>query len=488
LTPQTTVTERGPSVSSDYRLPIAGEMVESGRIDEVTNPYNGHVVGRVPLATEDQREAATAAAVEAFEETRTLSRFRRAEICRRIAAGIEKRQRELAETIVHECGKPIQLARGEVNRAILTFGLAAEEATRMGGEVVPIDIEPRVEGYTSLYYRFPVGPVLGISPFNFPLNLVAHKLAPAIAAGCTMVLKPAQQAPITSLKLAEICYEAGLPPKAFSVVHCTVEVGEPMVRDDRFKLLSFTGSGAVGWHLKSIAGKKKVVLELGGNAGAIVHSDADIEWAVERTAAGGYAYAGQTCIAVQRVLIHRSIHDEFCEKLVARTEQIEVGDPMSEGTLVGPLIEEQHADRVMTWIGEAVAGGARVLAGDKREGSLVWPTILAETSSDMKVECEEVFGPVITVRPYDDFSAAVRIVNDSIYGLQAGIFTHDLRLVHRAYQGLEVGGLIVNDFPTMRVDNYPYGGVKDSGLGREGVRFAMDEMTEMKTLVVDLRH
>jgi len=475
-------------VSSDYRLPIAGEMVESGQVDGVTNPYNRHVVGRVPLATEEQREAAVVGAVESFAETRAMPRFRRAEICLGIAAGIEKRSDELAETIVKECGKPIQYAKGEVGRAVQTFTLAAEEARRLGGEIVPVDIEPRAEGYTSLYHRFPVGPVLGIAPFNFPLNLVAHKLAPAIAAGCTMVLKPAQQAPITSLKLAEICYDAGLPPKALSVVHCTVEVGEPMVRDDRFKLLSFTGSSAVGWHLKSIAGKKRVVLELGGNAGAIVHSDADVDWAVARCAGGGYAYSGQTCISVQRVLIQRSTYGEFCEKLVERTDQLRVGDPRDEDTVVGPLIEEVHAERVMTWIAEAVGGGAKVLTGNKREGSLVWPTVLAETRFSMRVECEEVFGPVITVRPYDDFEAAVKIVNDSVYGLQAGIFTHDIRLIHDAYRNLDVGGLIVNDFPTLRVDNHPYGGVKDSGLGREGVRYAIDEMTEMKALIVDLRH
>lgn len=475
-------------MSSDYSLPVAGEMVKSGQVDEVTNPYDGQIVGRVPLATEDQRETAVVGAVQAFTETKAMPRFRRAEICLAIAAGIGKRFDELAETIVKECGKPIQFARGEVGRAVQTFTLAAEEARRLGGEVVPVDIESRTEGYTSLYHRFPVGPVLGIAPFNFPINLVAHKLAPAIASGCTLVLKPPQQAPITSLKLAEICYEAGLPPKALSVVHCTVEVGEPMVRDDRFKLLSFTGSSAVGWHLKSIAGKKRVVLELGGNAGAIVHSDADVDWAVARCAGGGYAYAGQTCISVQRVLIQRSIYEEFCEKLVERTKGVKVGDPHDDDTVVGPLIEEGHAERVMNWIAEAETGGARVLAGNRREGSLVWPTVLADTQPAMKVECEEVFGPVITVRPYDDFEAAVNIVNDSVFGLQAGIFTHDIRLIRDAYQSLDVGGLIVNDFPTLRVDNYPYGGVKDSGLGREGVKYAIDEMTEMKTLVVDLRH
>ena len=475
-------------MSIDYRLPIAGEMVESEQVDEVINPYDGEVVGRVPLASDRHREAAVAAAVDAFEETRTFSRLRRATICLGIVKGLEKRRKEFAETMAAECGKPLQFALGEVNRGIQTFTLAAEEARRMGGEIVPVDIEPRGEGYTSLYYRFPIGPILAISPFNFPLNLVAHKLAPCIATGCTMVLKPPQQAPITSLKLAELCYDAGLPPKALSVVHSTVEVAEPMVKDDRFKLLSFTGSVAVGWHLKSIAGKKRVVLELGGNAGAIVHSDADVDWAVERCAMGGYAYAGQTCISVQRVLVHRSIYDEFCGKLVERTRELKVGDPKDEDTVIGPLIEERHADRVMSWIGEAERGGARVLAGNRREGALVWPTLLTETRFDMKVECEEVFGPVMTLRPYDDFKAAVKIVDDSAFGLQGGVFTHDIRNIHYAYQNLDVGGLIVNDYPTLRIDNWPYGGVKDSGLGREGVRFSMDDMTETRALVLDLRH
>jgi len=469
-------------MSVDYKLPIAGEMAETGAVDEVKNPYDGGVVGRVPLATAEQAEAATAAAVEAFAETKTYSRVKRAEICLKIASGIDARRNELAETIAKECGKPLQFARGEVHRAIQTFTIAAEEAKRLGGEIVPVDIEPRGEGYTSLYYRFPIGPILGISPFNFPLNLIAHKLAPCIASGCAMVLKPPQQAPITSLKLAEICFEAGWPPKAFSVVHSTVDVAEPLVRD------SFTGSAKVGWHLKSIAGKKRVLLELGGNAGAIVSSDADLDWAAERSVIGGYAYAGQTCISVQRVLAHRSVYEEFKERLVERTKTLKVGDPLDEETVIGPLIEEKHVERVMDWIGEAAEGGAKVVVGNKRDGSLVWPTILTDTTFDMKVECEEIFGPVITLRPYDDFEAAVQIVNDSAYGLQAGVFTHDIRRIHHAYKTLEVGGLIVNDYPTLRIDNFPYGGVKDSGLGREGVRYSLQEMTEMRALVLDLHH
>ncbi len=475
-------------MSDNYNLPIAGEMVESDQIDEVTSPYSGEVVGRVPLATEEQREAATVAAVEAFNETRAMSRVKRAEICQGIADGVERRRQEFAEMLALECGKPLTAANVEVSRAVQTFVMAAEEAKRLGGEIVPLDVVPWGEGYAGQCHRFPLGPILGITPFNFPLNLAAHKMAPCIAAGCTMVLKPPQQAPISTLKLAEICYEAGLPPKALSVPHSTVVVAEPMVEDDRFKLLSFTGSAAVGWHLKSIAGKKRVVLELGGNAGAIVHGDADVDWAVQRTAVGGYGYAGQSCISVQRVLVHRSIFDEFCEKLVARTGELKVGDPLRDDTDVGPLIEEKHAERVIAWIAEAEQGGARVLVGNRREGALIWPTVLADTTFDMKVECEEIFGPVVTVRPYDDFEAAVRIVNDSIYGLQAGIFTHDVRLIHLAYQNLDVGGVVVNDSPTMRIDNMPYGGVKNSGLGREGVLSSILEMTEPKMLIVDRRH
>ncbi len=325
---------------ADYKLPVAGAMVESEHVDEVVSPYSGGVVGRVALGSEEHREAATAAAVEAFAETRALSRVRRADICVAIAEGIEKRRREFAETLALECGKPLAAANVEVSRAVQTFIIAAEEAKRLGGAIVPLDVVPWGEGYSGVYYRFPVGPILGITPFNFPLNLAAHKLAPCIAAGCTMVMKPPQQSPISTLKLAEICYEAGLPPKALSVLHSTVDVAEPMVRDDRFELLSFTGSVAVGWHLKSIAGRKRVVLELGGNAGAIVHADADVDWAAQRVAAGGYGYAGQSCISVQRVFVHRSIYDEFCEKLVERAEQLKVGDPLREDTDVGPLIEE----------------------------------------------------------------------------------------------------------------------------------------------------
>ncbi len=471
-----------------YKLPVAGAMVESGEVDEVLNPFNGEIVARVPLATPEQREAAITAAVMSFAQLRTLSRVRRARICLEVAKGVERRQRELAESLALECGKPIKAAQVEVSRAIATFNIAAEEAKRLGGEIVPVDVVPWGEGYAAQFHRFPIGPIVGIIPFNFPLNLAAHKLAPCIAAGCTMVIKPPQQAPVTVLKLAEICYEAGLPPEALSVLHCTVEVGEPLVRDDRFKLLSFTGSAAVGWHLKSIAGKKRVVLELGGNAGAIVHSDADLDWAVERTAAGGYGYAGQSCISVQRVLAHRSLHDEFCERLVRRTEMLKVGDPLREDTDIGPLIEEKHAERVISWIAEAEAGGARVLTGNRREGCLVWPTVLTDTRADMKVECEEVFGPVVTVRPYDDFKAAVRIVNDSRYGLQSGVFTHDIRLIRYAYENLDVGGLVVNDYPTLRIDNMPYGGVKDSGLGREGVASSLQDMTELKMLIVNLEH
>ncbi len=475
-------------MTADYKLPVAGMMVESEHVDEVLSPYSGKVVGRVALGSEEQRERATVAALEAFAETRTMSRVRRADLCVAIAEGIEKRRREFAETLALECGKPLAAANVEVSRAVQTFVIAAEEAKRLGGEIVPVDIVPWGEGYTSLYHRFPVGPILGITPFNFPLNLAAHKLAPCIAAGCTMVMKPPQQSPISTLKLAEICFEAGLPPKALSVLHSTVDVAEPMVRDDRFKLLSFTGSAAVGWYLKSIAGKKRVVLELGGNAGAIVHSDADVDWAAQRVAAGGYGYAGQSCISVQRVFVHRSIYDGFCDILVGRAEQLNVGDPLDEDTDVGPLIEESHAERVMNWIAEAERGGARVLTGNRREGALIWPTVLTDTKPDMKVECEEIFGPVVTVRPYDDFKVAVKIVNDSVYGLQSGVFTHDIRLINFAYENLDVGGVVVNDFPTLRIDNMPYGGVKNSGLGREGVLSSIHEMTDVKMLIIDRRH
>ena len=364
----------------------------------------------------------------------------------------------------------------------------ASETIRHGDdELMRLDTEASLGSRIGLLRRFPIGPVLGITPFNFPLNLVAHKVAPALAVGNPIVLKPAPQTPLTSLMLGEVVLQAGLPAGMVSILPCTNAVAERMVTDERFKLLSFTGSAAVGWMLKNKAGKKRVVLELGGNAGVIVEPDADLDHAADRCAVGGYAYSGQTCISVQRVFVHEAVYDRFVEQFVARVTALKTGDPADEATVIGPLIDEAAARRVEQWIQEATAQGARILAGGKRAGSVVEATVLANVTPAMKVSCREVFGPVVTVSRYKDFSAALASLNDSDYGLQAGVFTQDIDRIFRAYRELEVGAVLANEIPTFRAEHMPYGGVKDSGLGREGVRYAIEEMTELKLLILNLR-
>jgi glyceraldehyde-3-phosphate dehydrogenase (NADP+) len=473
-------------MAKQYKLLIGGEWRETGVSAEIRSPYTGKVVGRIPWGSAKELEDAIGAAEAAFRETRTLSRRRRSEILAAIAAGIRERRGELAELIARESGKPLTLAAGEVGRAVGTFTLAAEEAKRFAGEVVPVDVEQRTEGYVCVTERFPIGPIAALSPFNFPLNLVAHKLAPCLATGNTMVLKPPPQAPLTSLVLGEIALAAGAPPGSFNIVHLEIPLAERLVADDRLKMLTFTGSARVGWMLKARAGKKRVLLELGGNAGAIVHKDADVGWAAERCAAGGFGHAGQVCIKVQRVYVHQNVYDSFMSAFLRRVQALKVGDPMDPATDVGPLIDEAAARRVEDWVEEARKGGAAILCGGKRNGGFFEPTVLSGTTNEMLVKREEVFGPVVTVDRYRDFADALAAVNDSAYGLQAGVFTHDLRLVAEAFRVLEVGGVIANDYPTLRVDNYPYGGTKDSGLGREGVRYAMEAMTEPRALVVNL--
>jgi glyceraldehyde-3-phosphate dehydrogenase (NADP+) len=470
----------------EWRLLIGGEWRSTAEAADILNPYSSEPVGRVPVAGPRDVDDALAAAASAFRTTRALSRARRSDLLGTIAAGIRGRRRDLAETIARESGKPIKFADGEVDRAVMTFTLAAEEAKRFAGDVVPVDIEARSEGYVAFTSRVPIGPVVGITPFNFPLNLVAHKVAPCLATGNPIVLKPAPQAPLTALLLAEIIVDAGAPSGTLSVVHCPVSVAERLVTDERVKMLTFTGSARVGWALHARAGKKKVLLELGGNAGAIVHRDADIGWAAARSAVGGFAHAGQVCIKVQRVYVHEDVYDTFLEAFLAEIRALRTGDPLDPTTDVGPLIDEQAAVRVETWIDEARAGGAEILCGGRRTGAFVEPTVIAGATAAMRVKREEVFGPVVTVDRYRDFDDAVAAVNDSPYGLQAGVFTHDIRLVHAAFTDLDVGAVIVNDYPTFRVDNYPYGGVKESGIGREGVRYAMEAMTELRTLVLNL--
>lgn len=466
---------------------VDGKWISDGESVEVLAPYDRALVGTTFRATAAHAEAAVRSAERAFEVTRRLPGYERKRILDEISQGIRARSEEFARLMAFEAGKPIRTARVEVERAIFTFAVAAEEATRVGGEYVPLDWQASAAGRAGIVRRFSLGPILAVTPFNFPLNLVAHKVAPAIAAGCPIVLKPAPQTPLSSLLLAEVIERAGLPAGALHVLPLTNPDAERLVSDDRLKLLSFTGSAPVGWALKQKAGKKKVVLELGGNAGVIVHRDAEIERAADRCVQGGFSYAGQSCISVQRIFVHRSIQAPFLEALRAGAEKLKTGDPLDESTDVGPMISEDAARRASSWVEEAVAGGAKRITGGKRTGSILTPAILTDTHPGMKVNCEEVFAPVVVVAPYDDFSEAIRRVNDSPYGLQAGVFTNDWKLLFQAFDELEVGGVIAGDISAWRIDHMPYGGVKDSGMGREGLRYAIEEMTEPRILVLNLR-
>jgi acyl-CoA reductase-like NAD-dependent aldehyde dehydrogenase len=466
---------------------VDGRWWEEGDPVEIRAPYDGGVMGSVFQGRREHAEAAVAAAVKAFGTTRRLPAFERQRVLRRVAENISERKQEFARTMAREAGKPIKAARIEVERAIFTFNVAAEESTRIYGEYLPLDWQEFTAGRWGIVRRFPLGPVAGITPFNFPLNLVAHKVAPAIAAGCPLVLKPAPQTPFTAMLLAEAVQLAGWPDGGLNVLPLSNEDAGLLVTDERIKLISFTGSAAVGWQIKKNCGKKKVVLELGGNAGVIVHSDADLAYAADRCVVGGFSYAGQTCISVQRILVERSVCAQFTQLLLEGVKTLKTGDPLDDSTDLGPLIRESDAVRASDWIQEAVRGGARLLCGGQRRGPVLEPTVLTGTRPDMKVNCQEIFAPVVTVEPYEDFDQALRQVNQSPYGLQAGLFTRDAKLIFNAYEELEVGGLIAGDVPAFRIDHMPYGGIKDSGLGREGLRYAIEEMTEPKLLVMNLK-
>ena len=465
---------------------LDGKWVEDGDVVEVRAPYDGTVIARVVQGRREHADAAIAAAVKAFGTTRRLPAFERQRVLRQISAGIAERKEEFSRTLALEAGKPIKAARQEVERAIFTFNVGAEESTRIYGEFLPLDWQEFTAGRWGIVRRFPLGPVAGITPFNFPLNLVAHKVAPAIAAGCSMVLKPAPQTPLCSLLLAECVQQAGWPDGGFNVLPLSNDDASLLVTDDRIKLISFTGSVPVGWDIKRRAGKKKVVLELGGNAAVVVHNDADLAYAADRCVAGGFGFAGQTCISVQRILVEHSVYGKFTDLLVEGVKKLKSGDPLDESTDVGPVIRESDAVRTTAWIEEAVRAGARLLCGGGRKGLVVEPTVLTGTRPDMKVNCQEIFGPVVTIEPYKTFDDALRQVNHSSFGLQAGLFTRDAKLLFQAYEELEVGGLIAGDVPSFRIDHMPYGGVKDSGLGREGLRYAIEEMTQPKLLVMNL--
>ena len=473
--------------TKSYGFLLDGRWVSEGKPVDVVAPHDGSVIATTFLAAPAHVEAAIQAAARAFEATRKLAAHERQRILKAVADGVTARREELARVLALEAAKPIKAARAEVDRAVFTFQVASEEATRIYGEWLPLDLQAATAGRWAIVRRFPLGPIASITPFNFPVNLVAHKWGPAIAAGCTVVHKPAPQAPLCSLLLAEIVEQAGWPAGALNVLPLDVADAAPLVTDERIKLLTFTGSAAVGWELKRKAGKKRVALELGGNAGVIIDADADLDYAAERCVFGGFGYAGQSCISVQRILVHRSVHEKFLAALVPKVQALKVGEPLDETTDVGPLITEAAARRAAEWIEEAVAAGARALCGGKRRGAYLEPAVLTGTRPEHRVNCEEVFAPVVTVEPFDDFDDALRQVNLTPYGLQAGVFTRDARKIFRAYEELEVGGVIIGDVSTFRIDHMPYGGVKDSGTGREGVRYAIEEMTEQKLLVMNVR-
>jgi len=473
-------------MGKEYKFLINGQWLTSSENHEIKSPYNGEVIGRTYRPSPDDVENAIKAATAAFEITKKMPPYERSEILFNIVRILQERKEELAQSIAAEAGKPIKAARIEAERSILTFTIAAEEAKRINGEIIPLDIHPYGKDRICNISRFPIGPIAGISPFNFPLNLVVHKVAPCIASGNTMLLKPASQTPLSSLKLGEIVMEAGLPAGALNILPCTAQGAEPLITDERIKKLTFTGSPVVGWGLKQRCGRKKITLELGGNAGVIVHNDADLNYAVDRVIMGGFGYSGQVCISVQRIFVHNEIFEEFKEKFIKKVKALKTGDPLDENTDVGPMISEKEADRVEAWIKEAANNGASILTGGERNKSMLAPTVITDVKPDMKVSCQELFAPVVTLASYSDFHAAVKEVNESEFGLQAGIFCKDLDLIYSAYNELNVGGLVIGDVPTFRIDNMPYGGVKSSGLGREGIRYAIEEMTELKALVLNL--
>jgi acyl-CoA reductase-like NAD-dependent aldehyde dehydrogenase len=464
---------------------LAGRWVDSPEPLVIANPARPDApAGATFQATAEQYEEAVQAAVRAFEVTRAQPAYERGRILREISAGIRARREELGALIAAEAGKPIRDALAEVDRAVLTFRLGAEEAERMVGETIPLDLMASSKDRVGITRRFPIGPIAGISPFNFPLNLAAHKVAPAIASGNPIVLKPPSKDPLVMLTVGEIIDAAGVPEGSVSILPMSRALGDRMVSDERFKLLTFTGSPAVGWRMKERAGKKKVVLELGGNAGVIVDRSADLDWAARRIVTGAFAYSGQVCISVQRMFVHEDVWDAFLERFVAAAGALKVGDPADPTTDVGPMVDEANAQRTQAWVDEARVAGGKVLLGGTADGTFFPPTILTDTPVTARVCSQEAFAPLVVVFPFRDMADAIAAVNDSTFGLQTGVFTNDLDHAWSAFHGLEVGGVIVNDIPTYRIDHMPYGGVKDSGLGREGLRWSIEDMTELRLMVL----
>jgi len=471
-------------LNPSYPYYLGGQAFAPNQDLVVTDKYTGEVATRVAVADAQAIDAGIQAAVDANDEMRRMPPYARQAILQHCVSRFEERFDELAMSLCIEAGKPINDARGEVTRLIDTFRIAAEESVRISGEVMNLEISPRAKGYRGMFQRVPIGPCSFISPFNFPLNLAAHKIAPALAVGCPFVLKPASRTPIGALMIGEILAETDIPAGAFSILPCSRDGADLFTTDDRLKLLSFTGSPEVGWKLKAKAGRKPVVLELGGNAACIVDHDTDLDDAVARLVIGSFYQSGQSCIGVQRIMVHDSIYETLRDKLVAAAKQLVVGDPKHEDTFIGPMISESEAERLETWINSAIEAGGQLLCGGQRDGAMLEATLLEEVPPTEPICAGEAFGPVAVLSRFSSFDEALSDVNDSVFGLQAGIFTRDLYKMQKAWDELEVGGVVIGDIPSWRVDNMPYGGVKDSGLGREGIRFAMEDMTEIRNLVI----
>ncbi|MBW2200885.1 MAG: aldehyde dehydrogenase family protein [Deltaproteobacteria bacterium] len=471
-------------LKKEYPFYLANRPVMPNTDLEVTDKFTHKVVTCVAMADEKAINQAIKMSVAATEPMKKMPAYKRQEVLEHCVERFTDRFDELAQALCIEAGKPINDSRGEVTRLIETFKIAAEECVRTAGEYMPLDRSPRTQGYDAVWKRVPIGPCSFITPFNFPLNLAAHKVAPALAVGCPFILKPASLTPIGALIIGEALAETDLPEGAFSILPCRRDGARLFTEDDRLKLLSFTGSPAVGWNLKAKAGKKKVVLELGGNASCIVDEDADLDDAVSRILFGAFYQSGQSCVGVQRILVHARLYAGFTDKLVSATRALKMGDPKDENTFIGPMISEKEAIRLETWINSALKRGAQLLCGGKREGALLEATLLAKVPQDENICRKEAFGPVAVVSSFASFDAALDEVNDSVFGLQTGIFTRDIYKAHKAWDNLEVGGVIIGDVPSWRADQMPYGGVKDSGIGREGIRFAMEDMTEIRLLVI----
>ena len=472
---------------AERALILGGQPVETGDLLEVRRPYDDSLAAVVHRATPEVAEQAVQLAVDTFQNvTRFIPAHRRAELLHRLADLVEANRERLIAEDIDETGKLRSEAHGEIDRTVATLHCAAEESLRIPGEILTLDAVPTGVDRTGRVQRFPIGPILGITPFNFPLLLAAHKLGPAFAAGNSIVIKPASKTPLTTLSLAELAREAGFPDGSVSVLPMSGARAESLVRDDRFKVVTFTGSAEVGWGIKANAGLKRVTLELGGNGALIVHNDADINAVAARIPFGGFLYSGQNCISVQRVYVHRDVHDDFVNAVLPLLDDLKPGDPNDLETTLCPMIDADAVTRIMSWLDEAQAAGATVVTGGQADGPFIEPTIVANADNGMRIVRDEVFGPVVAVIAYDSIDEAIELVNDSDYGLQAGIFTNDIRIIERAFRDIEVGGLIVNDTNRWRVDHMPYGGVKRSGFGREGLKYAIEEMTEPKLLVVNL--